>query len=189
MTRVPALALVAFVGLSAPAWAQSIVLNGDFSDHPPTNPNGIGTVSFAEDTLTGWIVGGRSIDYYTTYWQEPPGLSNSIDLDGSYSGNQQGALTQMLPTSSGAIYDVSFYFSGNPDCTGTTRVMLVSVDSYLHTYFWDPAVMGNSDSDMKWKLETFSFRARSPKTSIVFASVVPGICGPAIGGVSVVPAN
>jgi len=91
-------------------------------------------------------VGRNSVDYLTTYWQPPPGLVASIDLNGSGSVSAGDA---------------------------TVR---------LH---WDVPKQQNTVADMKWTLVVFDFTATDTTTALAFKSSTPGVCGPAIGGVSV----
>ena len=64
--------------------------------------------------------------------------------------------------------------------------MTVSVDmgSQLQTYSYDTSV-GNTESNMMWASNTYTFVATSSTTTLTFTSTTPGAFGPALDNVSI----
>jgi choice-of-anchor C domain-containing protein len=180
------------VSVASPALAQTnLVVNGDFAAGPQVSAqNGYATVDRGQSSLTGWTVSGQSVDYVTSSWVPPAGLVASIDLDGTPpnypEGNQaQGMISQTIPTVVGAEYTAQFLLSGNPTCGKPLKKTLAIIGRHMHVYDYNSAVEQNSPTNMKWMPRTFSFTAYSDQTTLVFASETPGVCGPAVAGISV----
>jgi choice-of-anchor C domain-containing protein len=135
--------------------------------------------------ITGWTVGGRSVDLITGYWQAPPGGGNSVDLDGVGTGSIETA----FGTNAGTQYTLSFELSGNPDGGNPIKTVEVDIAGIIQTFTFDTSAMGSSKSDMKWVLETLVFTATGSITSLKFLSLddPDSDFGAVIGNVSVVP--
>jgi hypothetical protein len=140
-----------------------------------------------------WHVKQNSVDYVTTYWQQPTGAVASIDMNGTATKrnenpNQPGALAQSFATDAGASYQLTFYFSANPAGGPAKRTLLVKVGNTRARFHWDIEKEGNTLSDMKWKLETVAFTATAASTVLKFVSTTKiGVFGPAVALVSVDP--
>jgi choice-of-anchor C domain-containing protein len=169
--------------IATPSWAA--LFNGNFESGTFDSNQTFNTRS-APGTITGWTVGGNSIDWIGTYWQAPAGTTRSIDL----AGNNAGSISTTFDTATNQKYTVSFYLSGNYDGNNSDplRKAYVSVNggapqTYTFSYFdgWSRANMG-------WTLQTFSFTADSSKATLTFSSGQgESPYGPAIGNVNVVP--
>ncbi len=87
----------------------NLVSNGNFSSSCGSN---FCTYSSGDSTsISGWTVGGNSVDLVNTYWQSPPGGGSSVDLDGLGAGS----ISTSFGTTNGSEYTLSFELSGNPD--------------------------------------------------------------------------
>ena len=75
---------VATALLAAPAGAVTI-LNGSF-EAASLDPGVFTTLGAGSTAITGWTVGGDSIDYIDSYWQAADG-ARSIDLSGNNKGS------------------------------------------------------------------------------------------------------
>ncbi|OGP70679.1 MAG: hypothetical protein A2Y80_09890 [Deltaproteobacteria bacterium RBG_13_58_19] len=169
---------MAAVTLCSQAGRAASFQNGDFGIGPSFTDPFI-TLYNGDTSITGWTVTGHSIDYIGTYWQAPPGATRSIDLDGL----GQGGIQQTFDTISGAQYQVRFYLAGNPDGAPSTKNILVVSWGTPAAYSFDAsgATLGN----MGWILESFTFTAEGPSTTLQFNSQDSGYYGPALGGVNV----
>jgi choice-of-anchor C domain-containing protein len=175
--RACAVALLMFGGLSVGAGSPAkanLISNGSFETG--TDPGGgFLTVDAPNSTdITGWTVGGASVDYIGGYWQPGQGL-RSIDLSGSheFDGVEWGSLSQTFATQAGQKYVVSFLLSGNPDGPPITKTLDVSVvpPSGSPTIFtFDTSTTPTTHANMGWVLETFTFVADANSETITFAS-------------------
>jgi choice-of-anchor C domain-containing protein len=174
------LAVVASISIAGSVLAFSGVTNGSFET---------GTFSGAPwDTLfpgntnlTGWTVDSGSVDWTGSYWPASAG-SRSIDL----SGNEPGAISQTLATTTGNTYAVSFDLSGNPACGPAAKTLTVgAAGAATDSLTFDTGIAGNSLSDMKWEAHQYSFIATSSSTALTFTSTTAGSCGPAIDNIVV----
>ena len=190
-TKYGLVALV-FVYLVAPSAVRAgAFTNGNLESNTCTfNGSGFAEPSTGSTCITGWTVGDGtmdpgmgSVDLIATYWQNPPG-SYSVDLDGSH----PGSIYQTFDTVSGATYTVTFDLSGNPDGGDGTKYLQVTADGSTvdYTYTVGPS---NSKSNMLYELETFTFMASGPSTTLTFASEDASTSpyGPVIGDVSLSP--
>ena len=129
-------------------------------------PNG----SF-EAGLTGWTTGGGGVDWVGG-WQASDG-DYSIDLNAF----QPGSVEQTFATAAGLEYYVSFDLSGNPGDPRGEKSLIVSVDSYSDSYFYNTQTEGNTVSDMKWDSYSFSFIADDSFATLKFLSTTAGGLG------------
>jgi choice-of-anchor C domain-containing protein len=181
-----ALILLPLLALSVPAMAQkNLVQNGNFAEGPQTTSNGNILMNPGDTSLTGWSIGGNGVDYNTYYWQEPPGIPASIDLNGTHYPNAQGGISQIIATIPGALYQGGFYLSGNPTCDGPVKRMIAIAGQSMHAFVYDTATKNNTLQNMNWVRRTFTFTATNDSTTLVLASEMPGECGPVITGLYV----
>ena len=139
------------------------------------------TLSGGSTAITGWTVGGNSIDYIGSYWQAQDG-SRSIDLAGS--GN--GSIAQTFATHIGTTYTVTYWIGRNPDGGANPRTGFVSAGGNQIAFSYDD--VSSSKADMKWEQETFDFIATGTSTTLSFASdplTSNGFYGPALDNVSI----
>jgi choice-of-anchor C domain-containing protein len=170
------LGLLAVALLAVSPVHAALFQNGDFGGLPV--PGSFITLYGGDTSIPGWKVTGDSIDYIGGYWQAPPAVSTSIDLD----GNGQGGIQQTFDTTPGATYKVSFYLAGNPDGGPNPKQLLVTTVGST-PYNFDAS--GTNRGAMGWTPETFAFTATSASTTLSFDSQTAGYYGPAIGEVSV----
>jgi choice-of-anchor C domain-containing protein len=140
----------------------------------------------AGGTFDGFTVSSGSIDLIGGYWQAPvsaPG-AGSVDLNGS--GQGAITLTTNLTTLPAGTYELSFYLSGNPDGTPTTKTLDVSVGNVANQQFtYSTSANGTTKTDMKYVLETVIFTSNG-STPLSFSSLsADSPYGPVIGGLSI----
>jgi len=127
--------LLACVG----AVSANLVSNGGF-ESPGTF---VGTFE-PFTVLTGWNIDSGSIDLINTYWQPASG-SYSIDL----AGNAPASISQVLATTPGGKYDLSFMMAGNPVGAPTIKTAEVFWDGVTQgTFTFDTT--GNTLTSMGW---------------------------------------
>ncbi|MDP3941185.1 MAG: choice-of-anchor C family protein [bacterium] len=159
-----------------PAFATNIVSNGSFE-------TGILQEPFTEvypgwDNIGSWKVVSGSVDYIGSYWEASDG-ARSIDMSGRY----EGAISQDLTTTPGAIYNVTFDMAGNTDGGPVVKEMDVDTGGTHENFTFDNS--GTTKEDMGWTSKSFSFTANSSSTSLTFTSKTPGWSGPALDNVVV----
>lgn len=166
------------VALALPVAANAAVFtNGSFETGPAAGQ--FATLGNGSTAISNWVVGGNSIDYIGTYWQNQDG-DRSIDL----SGGNAGSIAQTFDTVANQIYNVSFWLSGNPAGAPTIKTVLVDVGGAATPFTFDTT--GISLGAMGWVQKTFSFTAAGTSTTLTFASDNATAYGPALDNVSVV---
>jgi choice-of-anchor C domain-containing protein len=173
-----AAACAAACGVATSAGAAAFT-NGSFENG--VDPGGaFVTLGNGSTGITGWVVGGDSVDYIGGYWQAEDG-SRSVDL----SGNANGSVSQTFDTLAGHSYAVNFFLAGNPDGGPAAKVAISSADgSQLQTNTF--TVTGSdSHSSMGWQAYTYNFTAATNSTTLSFASATGTAYGPALDNVSV----
>lgn len=159
--------------------AQASLTNGSFETG--TDPGTFTTLSPGSTNITGWTVTGE-IDYIGTYWQASEG-NRSIDL----SGYSAGSIEQILSTTPGTRYYVSFDMAGNPDSTqGLKELSIEAVGIDSQTFGFDTT--GKTRANMGWETKNWSFTAADYSTTLKFSSLTSTAYGPALDNVSVIPA-
>src|SRR6185437_3576563 len=106
-------AVIAIAGFAASAANAAIIVDGDFTATPEVDP--FQTLSSGA-SFGPWTVTSGSIDLIGNYWQAPPTGGHSVDLDGV----APGAISQTFTAPAGT-YELSFYLSGNPDGSPSTK--------------------------------------------------------------------
>jgi choice-of-anchor C domain-containing protein len=171
------LACAAFLGLmTATAQASSLITNGSF-ELGAFDAAGFDTINAGNTAITGWTVGGNSVDWIGTYWQPQDG-NRSIDL----AGNGPGTLAQSFATALGQTYLVQYWMAGNPDGAPTVKNLDANVIVNVSASFDDT---GFDKSNMGWTLKSFSFVANGPISTLTFVDTDTGPYGPALDNVSV----
>jgi choice-of-anchor C domain-containing protein len=181
-------AALAFFGAGLPASAAvNLIQNGSFEegaynfDLPAFN-----TLNFGSTVITGWTVGGHSIDWIDTHWVEGPAAGNrSVDLSGLGLGS---VASQTFTVTPGQTYEVSFLMAGNPDNGPSIKTLDVSLSSSSgHVFNFDTT--GRSLGAMGWEEKSFTFVALGSTETIMFTSLGGGgpnpFYGPALDLVSV----
>jgi choice-of-anchor C domain-containing protein len=184
LVLVTVLAAAATMAMGPAAHATSII-NGNFEQGPTASNGYYAELGGGSTALTGWTVGGNSVDYINPapgnpYWVTLGGLG--VDL----SGSAPGSLSQTLATTAGQTYKVYFDMSGNPD--GDPKIKTLDVDATgaaTQTYTFDTTGV-TSYADMGWTRMQYSFTATGASTVLTFADRTIGSpYGSAIANVSI----
>jgi len=170
--------LVGALGLAVRPAHANLISNGSFEfgtfDSAPFDTLGPGNTN-----ITGWTVGGDSVDWVGSLWTPEDGR-RSVDL----SGNSAGSITTTIATVSGQGYDLSFYLAGNPDGGPTVKTAFVTIGGGGPVPFLFDTT-GTSRSNMGWTLENLGFVATGASTSVTFASGDATPYGPVVDNVAV----
>ena len=170
--------IAALAALLLPAAANAAAfINGSFEDGVDTGPTFV-TLGNGSTGITGWTVGGDSVDYIGGLWEASNG-DRSVDLN----GNGRGSLAQTFDTVSGRTYTVTFDLAGNPDNGADIKLLTVTAANDTADYTFDTT--GASQADMNWAGQTFSFTAIGTSTTLTFSSGMDGFYGPALDNVAI----
>jgi len=129
--------------------------------------------------ITGWTIGGHSIDIVGPVgWAASDG-NWSLDLNGVGAGS----ISQAFDTVAGMHYRVSFdlggiFYGGAAIKTGTVSAAGQSLDFSFDTGASGPA-------DMHWVRTAFDFQATGASTTLQFFSTGGSDAGPALDNISV----
>ena len=111
-----------------------------------------------------------------------------------------GKISQVLPTTIGTTYTVTFALAGNPSCTSSSpswvgwitenpvkrlRVTATGSVGYVGGEEFTFDTTSTSASAMGWVTRTMTFTADSATTVLAFESTQPGNCGSAIDAVTI----
>ena len=86
---------------------------------PPLGED-VGFVECPDGVVQDWDIGGAGVDHIRTYWTPSEGF-HSIDL----SRRGAGSVSQLIPTTTGGTYTVSFDMAGNPECGPAEKMLMV----------------------------------------------------------------
>jgi choice-of-anchor C domain-containing protein len=168
-------ALVLAPATMAAAFTDGSFENGTYVD----GGSGFQQLDAPNTSIDGWTVADGSVDWIETYWAAGEG-TKSIDM----SGAEAGTLSQTFDTTIGNTYTVSFLLAGNPAGPPALKTLDVSATGgTLAHYTFD--VTGTDVTTMGWTLETYSFLATSPSSTLNFISTTDGVFGPAIDAVDI----
>lgn len=162
--------------LPLPAFASpNLIANGGFEQS--SFSGNYATYGAGSTALSGWIIGGDSIDLINHYWQPASG-SYSLDLSGYY----DGTISQSIATTQGQRYHVTFDMAGNPDDDDKVKVMQVGLAGQpLYTF----DTSGRTQSNMGWTTKGFDFVATGSHSTLFFSSLQDSAYGVALDNVSV----
>jgi len=160
--------------------------NGSFESfvEVPGNPVCVGGFAFCGQYnngnagITGWTVGGNSVDLVGSLWTAADG-DRSVDL----SGVGAGSLSQTFDTVVGTTYRVSFEIAGN--VYGGSQVMTGAAsvnDVVLHLSF---DTGGKTTNNMGWQSRSFDFVALGETSTLLFVSNMDSAYGLALDNVRV----
>jgi len=171
------------------AIAAPILTNGSFET--PGFGGSFTTLSGGSTFITGWTVGGDTIDYIGNYWTASNG-SASLDLNGLHPGSISQTISGLTV---GASYKVSFDMAGNPDGGPPIKSLEVDLDGIAQTLaLFDTT--GNNRAAMGWAPVSFDFTATNTSELLAFVSTTtafsgndtyPQAFGPALDNVSLTP--
>lgn len=172
--------VAALAALALPTGAHAAAfINGDFESGVSTG-GGFVTLGNGSTGVTGWIVGGNSIDYIGSYWQAASG-NRSIDL----SGNGPGSIAQTFDTIIGQRYLVTFALAGNPDNGPVTKTLLTTASGNATQSDIFTVAPGTLRSNLGWQTFRYIFTATGGSTTLTFASGTQTAFGPALDNVTV----
>jgi choice-of-anchor C domain-containing protein len=170
-------ALLAAAAAVLPASSQAAVFTNGSFEQGTFGGASFEVVSAGSSAISGWTVGGSSVDWIGSYWNPQDG-NRSIDL----SGNGNGSLSQTFDTISGQTYQVTFYVAGNPDGGPTIKTFDRGVDVLFSDSFNNAGFGLNT---MGWTLHSFDFIASGPTSTLSFVSTTGTAYGAALDNVSV----
>lgn len=156
--------LLATVVLFMPSAEAVPFTNGSFEQG--TNPPVSYTTLLAGSTdLTGWGIGGHSIDWIGSYWNAYDG-TKSIDLNGL----GPGSIYQTFDTVNGQTYEVKFMLAGNDDGLPVVKTLIGYANNIADAVDFSFNTTGNSNSSMGWTEYGFSFTASGSSSTLFFES-------------------
>jgi len=155
-----AVAFTALTGLFMATQAQAnLITNGSFE-----TATGSGAT-----VIDGWTIGAGGVDRVNDpgLWQASDG-NWSIDLNAFTAGS----IATTFATVAGTPIVVTFDLSGNPDGnTPLLKTLDVLVDGIVASSFsYDRATKGNTNADMKYVSESFTFTPTIVSTTLTFKS-------------------
>ncbi len=153
------------------------ITNGSFE--------GLGTPGFVTENapslaITGWTIGGHSVDWINDYW-EPQDGSNSVDLNGNGQGSIFQTISDLIVNTT---YKVTFYLGGNSDGAPTIKNVGVDVGLGQQAFTFDTTGT-DIPSPMNWAEYSYVFTATSTSQVLTFASLDSGSFGAALDNVSI----
>lgn len=157
------------------AQASELVSNGGFEiATTPSFSNAFRTVKAGETTITGWTVGGVSVDLINGIAGAISG--NSIDMLGSPG---PGSMSQNITTTVGQDYVLTFDLSAN-GVGGDSKEIFINIGSAAQVSF-----IGDMNHHVT---ESISYTATSTSTQLLFTSAAHGYSGAVLDNVSVMAA-
>jgi choice-of-anchor C domain-containing protein len=178
------LLMLAILCLAVTPASAALFQNGSFEIGANSPTSGFSTLNGGSTDITGWTVGGHSIDWIGNYWQSADGGSRSVDLN----GNGQGSISQTFDTMTGLSYRVTFAMAGNVDGGSIVKDLQVTAGGFSGLFQFDTA--GKTRESMGWATYSFVFKALSDSSTLNFASLEGGTSpfyGPAVDNVTVAP--
>ncbi len=164
-----ALAALATVASTASFASADLVINGGFEQGPGAPPGLYTNLLNGSTDLTGWVVGGESIDVHDTGHTTAHSGQYSVDLAGF---NLAGSITQSIPTTPGGTYTLSFWYAGHPyhPYGGPALADVYFDGSIVATVARPPSPNG---IDMNWVNFTADITTTSALTDLSFVSLTP----------------
>lgn len=176
--RIPKLALIVALTTLATSAKANLITNGDFESNtlPGGAPSGwFATIYAGQTYLTGWTVGGVSVDLLNSCCGSI--TNHSVDMLGTPGA---GSLSQTIVTTVGQQYllsfDLGFNTGGNNGGQLTPELLGVSLNGGAANYFYGT----NPYSSL-----TMNFIADSNSTLIRFSSATSGYSGAILDNVTV----
>lgn len=174
-----ALLALSLLPCSAPPAAAQFVANGSFETSPAVGPTStVVSVPAGGTALTGWTVGGGSVNIVTQNYWIPLAGQRSVALTGT-----PAYIEQSFPTSPGGGYRLTFWMSGEPFSTPVLKHLRATAAAAVGDFTFDitPAWAW----DMFWTQKTLDFTATSATTTIRLQSMDASPWGPALDSVRV----
>lgn len=188
-------AVVAAALAFSPAAQAELIVNGSFESTRLAPSGNFKVLQTGSSFLTGWTVGGKSVDVLGPGNPYIAGAAahgdQYLDLVGSPG---PGSISQILDTVAGQKYVLSFEFANNYNAGNgvisdmSQALVEVAGNSTLLSEIIEHS--GSEADDLKWATAIFYFTADSDKTTLTFSSYGPGsngYSGILLDNVSVVP--
>jgi choice-of-anchor C domain-containing protein len=180
--KIAAMVFIAAIPISV----KANITNGSFEDG--ADPGTFHTLDGGSTAITGWTVIGTTgaIDYIGSYWSASDGV-RSLDLNGNPG---PGGVSQVVSTTPGMKYEVTFDMAGNPDGDPTEKWMFVAaIGSITPPQPFGFDTTGHSTNLMGWETMQYTFVANSDNTTLQFVSMIQDSpYGPALDNVSMTQA-
>lgn len=160
------------VALAGSAQAVTIANGGFENGLFEVGPDGFQELDAGSTAMTGWTIGGNGVDWVSSYWEQLPGSSKSIDLHQMNIGSIEQLITGLTP---GLQYFISFFVAPN-NSQGTnlpkSAELAFGSDSVIVTYNTTGA---NTLANMGWEERTYSFVAsQSDQLLKLTGMITPG---------------
>lgn len=172
-----------------PTLAANLIVNGSFEQGNKAGFNySWKTVSAGDNSITGWTVGGRGIDWHNpSEFNVPVDGQYAVDLNLSGGGlSDTGTLSQSFATTVGEVYKLVFSLAGPTPSSnsGFPEPRQVNVNiAGLQQIFSTPSSLNTA---LVWGTQELTFQAVSALTTLNFSSVNgSGFWGPVLDNVSV----
>jgi choice-of-anchor C domain-containing protein len=166
--------------------SAQMIANGSFESGALAAP-GINIFAPNNITITGWLIGGSSIDYIGSAWQAGEG-QRCIDLSGISAGSLSQTIFSLQP---GQTYRVSFLLSGNSDITSfpgqntdPIKSLVLGVGATSQQFSFDAT--SYSQMNMGWVPRQMDFVANAPSMTLTVTSLEFSAYGPAVDNSSIV---
>lgn len=150
-----AVAAAALLATSSVFAEPNLIVNGDFSDHPPFQNGTWG----AWDSIPGWTSKFDLIEIGTneTYGMPPVGSGVNLEVDANMFGHDYQDVGGLTP---GGWYTLSYLYGGRPPGSGWA----------LDVYFGGAKLTTNTGSIGFWTANTFVVQATAATERLEFIS-------------------
>ncbi len=177
--RLSALAVAAVVGFTAtPGASKNLVKNGSFET--PEVPVGSYQTFNTGDSFKGWSVVGQAGNIaivqqdfsYCTHTFPAKRGAQFVDLTGT--SDSATGLQQMVKTTPGSTYSLSFYIGNVYDASsncGVTSTVNVEIDGVTVASFTNKK--GKGSTEIAWQKFSTEFVAQNPATMIALVNGDP----------------
>jgi choice-of-anchor C domain-containing protein len=151
--------------------AANLIVNGSF-ESPSTGGAGVVDYTGGWAAITGWTVGGNSVDLIDSSYLAAEDGSQSLDL----SGSAPSSVSQTVSTTPGANYTLTWFMAGNTNCGQPVKTMNVLCNG---TLIAAPAfnTAGDSNTSMGWVQQQVNVTATSTSSVVEFADATPLLSG------------
>jgi choice-of-anchor C domain-containing protein len=164
--------------------AANLIVNGSFES--PAIGGGVVEYDSGSTAITGWTVGGNSVDLVAESYWSAEDEDQSVDL----SGSAPGTVSQTISTTPGANYTLSWFMAGNTNCGQPVKTMDVAWNGTLiDAPTFDTS--GDSNTSMGWIQQQINVTATGTSSVVEFADATPDMsqCGAALDNVSLTAAQ
>ena len=183
------LGLAVLVGIAKAAAADAagpnLILDHSFEAPaaPAADPANGYTIVTGPAAFGAWRVGGEVdlVGPAGPYAMSARDSQQSLDLNGT----MPGRVAQVIPTTPGQTYALSFELAGNPYGEPGLVTLDVGAGTLVQAFSFDRT--GRTAANMGWTRMTMTFVTGDEFTNISFQSTTAGASGPMIDAVSVEP--